>query len=99
MEDYDDIPDFLKGYEEKKTNVIRFPSYRRKKQIDMDRGNIHCVMSERSITVRDAMFSNGVAYTTMDVMTIGASGKERKLCEIVIDMNELVDVVKRMIRE
>lgn len=67
--------------------IVRLPNgYERKKRVDASKGELRCEVSERWIKFPEASSKYvDIDYLALDVMTLGANEKERKLCEIIVD--------------
>ncbi|MFC6672469.1 hypothetical protein [Marinobacterium aestuariivivens] len=77
--------------------IVRFPNrYERRKRVDASKGELRCEVSERWIKFPEASSRHFyMDYLALDVMTLGADEKERKLCEIIVDR----DLLEKILRE
>lgn len=80
-----------------KDKIVSLPNrYERKKRIDASKRELRCEVSERWIKFPDASTKHfDMDYLTLEVMTLGANEKERKLCEIIVDR----DLLEKILRE
>lgn len=79
------------------SKIVRLPnSYERKKRVDASKGELKCEVSERWIKFPEASSKHfDMDYLALDIMTLGANGNERKLCEVIVDR----DLLEKMLAE
>lgn len=80
------------------TNVTRFPgpSARRERQ-DLKEGRVRCEVSERWLQFPQCAAQVGSrAFLAIDVMTPGADGAGKKLCELVLTKEALLSMLDRI---
>lgn len=78
--------------------IVNLPGkYQRKKLIDSKKGTIRCEVTERWIQFPKASDKyHYMDYLPLDVMTMGANEKERKICEIIVDRDMLQKMLKAL---
>ena len=78
--------------------IVKFPNkHERLKRIDINSGKLRCEVSERWISFPGASWkTNNLDYLALDIMTLGANDKERKLCEIIVDREQLQKMLKEL---
>lgn len=78
--------------------IVRFPSgSNKRKRLKEREGIIECEVSNRWLQFPEA--SDKLAYMEyicLDVMTQGPSGKDRKLCELILDKNQLLKMLNEL---
>jgi hypothetical protein len=79
------------------SNIIR-GNFRLKRRVKEDKENkvLRCEVSERWIQFPQAtdLTANEVDYMRLEVMTKGNKDQDRKLCEVIVDRNMLLDLLK-----
>lgn len=76
--------------------IVSFPNkLERRKRMDSNRGKLRCEVSERWISFPEASWkTQNLDYLSLDIMTLGSNNKERKLCEIIVDREQLQKMLK-----
>ena len=75
--------------------VVRFPGRPAdRKRRDSNRGILRCEVSGRWLQFPDASdkFSD-MEYLHLDIMTLGTDEQKRKLCELVLDKQQLLKML------
>ncbi len=76
-------------------NIVRFP--RRsgdRKRLEVKDGRLSCEVSERWIKFPSASDKfDDIEYLSLDVMTRGSNEKDRKVCELIIDKQQLLKML------
>ncbi|MBA6390967.1 hypothetical protein H4J38_09295 [Colwellia sp. BRX10-3] len=78
--------------------IVNFPNkYERKKRVDLRNGELRCEVSERWVKFPKASdkYPN-CEYLHLDIMTLGANEKDRKLCEIILDKEQLLKLLSEL---
>ena len=78
--------------------IVRFPvGSKKRKRLKQKEGRIECEVSGRWIQFPEASdkFSN-MEYLRLDIMTMGAPDEERKLCEIILDKQQLLKMLNEL---
>ena len=76
--------------------VIRFPGRTAdRKRRDSNRGILRCEVSPRWIQLPSASdkFSH-MEYLHLDIMTLGTNEQDRKLCELILDKQQLLKMLR-----
>ncbi|MEW4982075.1 MAG: hypothetical protein AB1Y26_02415 [Cycloclasticus sp.] len=80
------------------TNNVIYGGFRSKRKKKEDRENkvLRCEISERWIQfpIATDLTGGGTDYMRLDVMTNGSNDKPKKLCEIIVNRSELVELLK-----
>jgi len=76
-------------------HIVRFPRRNKdKKRLEARKGKLSCEVSERWIKFPDASDKhNEMEYLSLDVMTVGSDSKDKKLCEIILDKQQLLSML------
>ena len=79
-------------------NIVRFPKRSGdRKRLEAKEGKLSCEVSERWIKFPSASEKfDDIEYLSLDVMTRGSNDKDRKLCEIIIDKQQLLKMVAEL---
>ena len=75
--------------------IARFPvDSKKRKRLKEKQGRIECEVSGRWIQLPEASnkFSD-IEYLHLDIMTLGTSEMERKLCELILDKEQLLKML------
>jgi len=78
--------------------IVKFPvGSNKRKRLKEKEGKIECEVSGRWIQFPEASdkFSD-MEYLCLDVMTTGASDNERKLCELILDKQQLQKMLNEL---
>ena len=78
--------------------IFRLPGmWRRRKQVDLRNGIVHCQVSSRRLQFPKygSKLSEGT-FLIIDVMTTTEDEKSRKLCEIVVTKEDLLAVLNHL---
>jgi len=79
-------------------NIIRFPRRSNdRKRLEAQKGKLSCEVSERWIKFPSASDKfEDIEYLSIDVMTRGSNDKDRKLCEIILDKQQLLKMLAEL---
>ena len=79
-------------------NIVRFPKRSGdRKRLEVKEGKLSCEVSERWIKFPSASDKfDDIEYLSLDVMTRGSNDKDRKLCEIIIDKQQLLKMLAEL---
>jgi len=78
--------------------IIKFPAgSKKRKRLNEKTGKLECEVSGRWLQFPPSSdkFSN-IEYISLDIMTIGASDKERKICELIFDKQQLLKMLHEL---
>ena len=78
--------------------IIKFPrrSHDRIRR-DQSQGVLRCVISERWLQFPKASYRHpDMEYLELDVMTLGADEKPRKICSITVDKERLLEMLNKL---
>jgi hypothetical protein len=82
------------------TNNVIYGGFRSKRIIKDDRENrvLRCEVSERwiQLPIVTDLTGNNIDYMRLEVMTNGNNDKPRKLCELIVNRTELVELLKEI---
>ncbi|MDB5978353.1 MAG: hypothetical protein JWR07_5113 [Nevskia sp.] len=68
--------------------------YKRRKRLDKHQGIVRCEVSSRWLQMpKEAVAISGNTYLAIDVLTDIQEGKQRKLCQLVILKEDLLDAL------
>lgn len=79
-------------------NVVRFPRRSNdRKRLEAKQGKLSCEVSERWIKFPSASDKfEDIEYLSLDVMTRGSNDKDKKLCEIILDKQQLLRMLAEL---
>jgi hypothetical protein len=81
-------------------NNVIYGGFRSKRRIKEDRENrvLRCEVSERwiQLPIVTDLTGNNIDYMRLEVMTNGNNDKPRKLCELIVNRTELVELLKEI---
>lgn len=79
-------------------NIVRFPKRSGdRKRLEAQEGKLSCEVSDRWIKFPSASDRfDDIEYLSLDVMTIGSNDKDKKLCEIIIDKQQLLKMLAEL---
>ena len=78
--------------------IVKFPSgSKKRKRINANVGKLQCEVSNRWVQFPESSdkFSD-IEYLCLDIMTIGATDQERKICEIILDKKQLEKMLSEL---
>ena len=70
--------------------------YKRRKKEDRENKVLRCQVSERwlQLPIATDLTRDNIDYMRLDVMTNGSNDKPKKLCELIVNRNELIELLK-----
>lgn len=79
-------------------NIVRFPRRSEvKKRTEAAKGRLSCEVSERWIKFPSASHKfEDMEYLSLDIMTLGSNEQDRKLCEIILDKQQLLKMLQEL---
>lgn len=79
-------------------NIVQFPKRSEdKKRLEAKEGKLRCEVSDRWIKFPSASEkSDDVEYLLLDIMTVGSNEKDRKICEIIVDKQQLLKMLAEL---
>jgi hypothetical protein len=78
-----------------KEKLIRIPiSYKQRKINEYGEGYVPCEVSERWIQFPDEISDE--RYIPISIMTTGSKQENRKICELVVSMDDLLGAIKKI---
>jgi hypothetical protein len=78
--------------------ITRLPGmWRRRRQVDLRRGIVHCQVSGRRLQFPKygSKLDEGT-FLIIDVLSTNENGKTRKLCEVVLTKEDLLAVINQL---
>lgn len=77
------------------SKIIRFPRrYKNRPIIEKGPGSVPCLVTSRWLQFPAESYSTGSSHPmTISVMTTGANGKEKKLCELAVTYEDLLRAI------
>jgi hypothetical protein len=79
-------------------DIVNFPRRSTdRKRLEAREGKLRCEVSDRWIQFRpESDRFDDIEYLTLDVMTLGTDEKDRKLCELILDKDQLLDILAKL---
>lgn len=78
--------------EEQNNNIVKIPiSYNQRKRNEMGKGYVPCEVSERWLQFPELV--SDYRCITVDVMTMGRNDKPRKICDLIINMDDILRAI------
>lgn len=79
-------------------NIVRFPRRSEdRKRKEAAKGRLSCEVSERWIRFPSASDKfEDMEYLALDIMTLGSNEQDRKLCEIILDKQQLLKMLQEL---
>lgn len=78
--------------------IKRFPQgTERRERLNLAKNRVHCEISERWLQF--PKIAHALSYddfVRIDVMTIGSNGEDRKICELVLNMENLLRMIGKV---
>ncbi|MCD6450087.1 MAG: hypothetical protein J7L34_06240 [Thermotogaceae bacterium] len=69
----------------------------KRKRINANAGILECEVSGRWLQFPEASDKlQNIEYLCLDVMTHGSTGKDRKICELILDKKQLVKMLSEL---
>ena len=79
-------------------NNVIYGGFRSKRRKNDDRANkvLRCEVSERwiQLPVASDLTGDNIDYMRLDIMTNGSNDQPKKLCEIIVNRTELIELLK-----
>ena len=78
--------------------IIRlYTNFEKRQRLDAKKGKLCCEVSERWLQFSEESYPvRGTEFVSVDIMTKGASCKDRKLCDLVLDKKYLLQILSEI---